>query len=363
MRHNPACLTSLSLALCFASCATPQLETPLPASVDVAREADLQRKFAFDYRKDQRLLLARVAYKLAVSGAELCAEKNTGITGFWIWSASQYTGDDAEIARRHYGLGDDTMVMDVVEESPAYASGLRLGDRLVTLADFPAAPISEELLTMVDANVRAAFQAHQPISVVVSRDGGLVPLRIPLVPACDYEVRVNRDEAVNASADGARIVVNTGLLSFVKSEPELALVLSHELSHNFLGHVESQQRNARIGAGIGLVLGAVIAGATGVNVGLFRTGSALGARAYSVEFEQEADYAALYVMRRAGYDLAGVAEFWRRVAAQDTRQISLSSTHPTTAERFVGIETTLKEIKAKEEADQPLVPNHKPRQP
>jgi len=88
-------------------------------------------------------------------------------------------------------------------------------------------------------------------------------------------------------------------------------------------------------------------------------GSALGARVYSVQFEQEADYAALYVMRRAGYDLAGVAEFWRRIAAQDTRQISLHSTHSTTAERFVAIETALKEIAAKEQAGQPLAPNAK----
>jgi predicted Zn-dependent protease len=184
-------------------------------------------------------------------------------------------------------------------------------------------------------------------------------LSISLEPACDYEAALNRDAAINAYADGERILVNTGMMNFVRSEKELALVLAHELSHNFLGHVDTQRQRTIVGGGLGLVLDVLIGATTGITPGLSRAGASLAQRVHSVQFEQEADYAGLYLMRRAGYDLTGVAEFWRRIATQDMRQISLRSTHPTSAERFVALETAIREIEAKERAGQPLVPNFK----
>ena len=193
MRQNSIRLTFLSIGLCFTGCATPQLETPISASAEVVREAELQRKFAFDYQKEQRLLLARVGYRLAVSGAGLCGERVTGMSGFWIWSAKQFSRDDAEIARRHYGLGDGMIVMDVIDGSAAYASGLRAGDHIVTLAGVTIPAVTDDLLRTVETKFRTAFREAQPISIVISRGEEAQTLSLSLVAACDYELRVNQD--------------------------------------------------------------------------------------------------------------------------------------------------------------------------
>lgn len=357
MKRNYAAFTLLCLGLCLAGCAKPQLETPLTVSAEVAREAELQRKYVIDQEKEQRILLGRTEYKLARAAAELCGMRLVGAGGFWTWSATEFADGTADIARRYHGLDDGLTVLDVFEDSSAYGSGLRAGDRIISMTGVAIPAVTGDVIAMIEANAKTAFTNKQPISIEVERSGERQTMSVSLEAACGYDAALNRDAAINAYADGERILVNTGMMNFVRSEKELALVLAHELSHNFLGHVAVQRQRTIVGGGLGLVLDVILGATTGISPGLSRTGAALAQRVHSVQFEQEADYAALYVMRRAGYDLAGVAEFWRRIAAQDTRQISLRSTHPTSAERFVAIETALKEIAAKEKAGEPLLPN------
>jgi Zn-dependent protease with chaperone function len=359
MNRTGGYVAIVTVSLCTISCASPQLQTPATVSAEVAREAELQRKYLLDLEKEQRIMLGRTEYKLARAAAELCGTRLVGAGGFWTWSAKEYPDETADIARRYYGLDDGLTVLDVFEDSSAYRSGLRAGDRIVSMTGVAVPAVTGDLIAMIEANAKTAFTNKEPISIEVERGGERQTLSLSLEAACGYEAALNRDSAINAFADGERIFVNTGMMNFVRSEKELALVLAHELSHNFLGHVSAQRRNTIVGGGLGLVLDVIIGASTGVTPGLSRAGAALAQRAHSIQFEQEADYAGLYLMRRAGYDLTGVAEFWRRIAAQDARQISLRSTHPTSAERFVAIETALKEIETKERAGQPLVPNFK----
>jgi Zn-dependent protease with chaperone function len=359
MKRKSAGFALLCLGLCLAACAGPQLQTPAPVSAEVAREIELQRKYVLDQEKEQRVLLARTEYKLARAAAELCGTRLVGAGGFWTWSAKQFPNETADIARRYYGLDDGLTVLDVFEDSSAYREGLRAGDRIRSITGVAISAVGSDVIAMIEANAKTAFTNKQPISIEIERGAERRAMSVSLEAACGYEAALNRDAAINAYADGERIFVNTGMMNFVRSEKELALVLAHELSHNFLGHVNAQRQRTIVGGGLGLVLDVLIGAATGITPGLSRTGAALAQRVHSVQFEQEADYAALYVMRRAGYDLAEVAEFWRRIAAQDARQISLRSTHPTSAERFVAIESALKEIDAKERAGQPLMPNFK----
>ena len=76
-------------------------------------------------------------------------------------------------------------------------------------------------------------------------------------------------------------------------------------------------------------------------------------------FEQEADYVGMYFMERAGYNSTGVADFWRRYAAESPKSVSKRTTHPTSPERFIAIERTHREIAHKKAAGQPLIPNLK----
>ena len=54
---------------------------------------------------------------------------------------------------------------------------------------------------------------------------------------------IDRSSSVNAYALGNNIIaVNLGLLSFVQSREEMALVLAHEMSHNILLHCENSMK-------------------------------------------------------------------------------------------------------------------------
>ena len=73
------------------------------------------------------------------------------------------------------------------------------------------------------------------ITELIMANKGLVPAR-PLL-------FIDRNESVNAYAIGGNVlVVNLGLISYINTREELALVIAHELSHNILNHTENAMR-------------------------------------------------------------------------------------------------------------------------
>jgi predicted Zn-dependent protease len=87
----------------------------------------------------------------------------------------------------------------------------------------------------------------------------------------------------------------------------------------------------------------------------------IGAGSYSQEFEAEADYVGLYIMANAGMPITDAPKFWRRMAAANPSDIKTSHTasHPSTSYRMVALEEAVKEISAKINNGEPLVPNMK----
>lgn len=152
-------------------------------------------------------------------------------------------------------------------------------------------------------------------------------------------------------------------MDFFKTDEEIALVFSHELAHNAMKHIDAKKKNAIVGGIFGFVLD-VAAAAAGVNTNgdFTRLASNAGASSYSVEFEQEADYVGLYFMAQAGYRIDEAPNFWRRMATSNSASITMKSSHPTAPERFLALETTVKEIKGKMASNQPLNPEMKPQQ-
>ena len=88
-------------------------------------------------------------------------------------------------------------------------------------------------------------------------------------------------------------------------------------------------------------------------------GTRLGGLAFSKDLEREADYMSLYMLERAGIDSSGAPAFWRRMAVEHSGSIRFARSHPTTAERFVSLEATHREIRAKRRAGRPLIPNRR----
>ena len=78
------------------------------------------------------------------------------------------------------------------------------------------------------------------------------------------------------------------MMNFVQNEEEIALVISHELAHNVMNHIDAKKTNAGLGMAIGLLLdiGAAVAGVN-TQGGFTDAGGKLGGQAFSVDFENE----------------------------------------------------------------------------
>lgn len=160
------------------------------------------------------------------------------------------------------------------------------------------------------------------------------------------------DKSVNAFSKDETVYVTTGMLGFLRSEDELALVLGHEMAHIILGHQGKKAGNSVLGA----IIGGAVGGALGVD--LKDAGMAAGRSTYSQSFETEADYLGMILAARAGYNVATAPALWRRMAMANPTAIhaSFGSTHPSSVERFLNLEAAAQEIERKRAASLPLVP-------
>ena len=197
-------------------------------------------------------------------------------------------------------------VLSAAETSPAAAAGIKAGDHLLTFNN-EAVPHTE---TAGWINRFVGNNGERPIRVLVRRDGVDEVRTVTPVMACAIPVELISDSSPNAFTTGDRIVIHTSIMRIARTDAQLALVLGHELAHANLGHLEKQRANQVLGwAGgaaidAGLILGRIWTG------GIFaRQFARTGERAFSVDFEREADYVGAYYAARAGYDLTGAEEF------------------------------------------------------
>jgi predicted Zn-dependent protease len=187
-----------------------------------------------------------------------------------------------------------------------------------------------------------------------------VELTVPPDTVCDYGLSAIKDDAVNAWADGKNVYITSAMLRFASDDDELAVVMSHEISHNAMRHMDAKKKNATLGAIFGAILD-IAAASQGVNTGGEFTNdmAAAASMAFSQDFEREADYVGLYVLARAGRPIANSPDFWRRMAEEAPGSIKFASSHPTTAERFVRLAKTVDEIERKRTAGALLLPEMK----
>jgi Zn-dependent protease with chaperone function len=355
---------TLCVAIALTGCATPRTQAPSVDSVAAAAEARKQQELVLESFLDTQSRLERVGVPILQAALPFCAEKRRYTTGAWFWIREAFPEDLRTVATTRFGAMKFVQVGIVREGSPAHAAGLEPGDVPVKVDDWTV-PLgaTDAYREFIDHLDNVLSQPHlSRITFTVRRREQLVEVTVVPVEICDYRLVVQRSDAKNAYADGERVVVFQGLMDFLDTDEELATVVSHEVAHNVMGHVEAKQVNAIVGGLFGLVLD-VAAAAVGVNTqGQFsKLGSNVGARTYSVEFEQEADYVGMYLMANAGYDERQAPNVWRKMAIQNPKAIAHRSSHPTTPERFLALEKTVGQIELKRQTGVPLVPEFKPR--
>lgn len=348
---------ALPLAFLAGGCATTTTRLAPVAPEVVAAEAERQRELAVATVSEQQRRLDDIAYPLLVAAAEFCEAEPR--SGYRAGSAAAFDGDWRAAAVAALDLSDTLSVIGVTDGSPAHAAGLRIGDRIQRIAGVgPFVGTSAgKRFNEVTASVLAPGMDRYVMAV--RRGSEELSLEIAPRPACPYGAHVTEEGELNAYADGKAVYITTTMMRFADDE-ELAVIVGHEIAHNAMDHLDAKRSNAIGGALLGAIADIAMAGA-GVNTGGYYTsqGAQTGALAFSQDFEREADYVGLYLMALAEYPFDEAATFWRHMAIAAPGSITMARTHPTTAERFVRLEQTVAEIRAKLESGEPLRPNMK----
>ncbi len=165
---------------------------------------------------------------------------------------------------------------------------------------------------------------------------------------CDYKISVDERPNLPANAyqsldkNGRPLIVFTpALIAQTRNNDELAFVMGHEAAHHIAGHIGKTQNNAALGA---ILLGAAAA-AAGVNGGVVdlavNTGAQIGSRAYSKNFELEADALGTVIAHKAGYNPVRGAEFFTRIPDPGDQ---FRGTHPPNADRMRIVQATAEKL-------------------
>ena len=356
MKH----LLKLSLVVILLSaCAAPMTVGPQGSRLEVRAEAEKQKEYTRrlmvkTFYEDARRL-DRITYPILKNNVALCGRRTVYDNGIRVWSAFSWPQEFYYTVHKMHGLDRGVSVYMTVNGSPADKAGIRTGDKILAVN-------GEEIFEGKDVLERyknALKKQHgKAVTFTVERQGVKLKYIVKPHKKCNFDVLyAMADKSINAYADGKNIYATKGMMDFAKDDLELALVMSHELGHNIMNHTDKKKSNAMIGGLLGLAID-LAAASSGVHTNAAGNLSRIGANSYSVEFEQEADYVGLYIMKRAGYEIDNVENLWRRFGAEVNSQgISIRTTHPAHAERYVAINKTIKEIKTKQRKGKAIMPN------
>lgn len=198
-----------------------------------------------------------------------------------------------------------------------------------------------------DASALPPFAGAQGFADVVARVEPVAEAecrRLRPGQNCDFRIIVDSRPDLPPNAyqtldDTGRPIIGftQGLIRAARNTDELAFVMGHEAAHHIAGHIPRAQANAAAGA----VVFAGLAVLTGGDASAVRSaqeiGAAVGARAYSKDFELEADALGTVITARAGFDPVRGAEFFNRIPDPGDRFLG---THPPNAERIAIVRRT-----------------------
>jgi hypothetical protein len=337
-----------SVALLGCASVEPRIALAIAEDGPLTGETQLQQDEAMRLLQARMERTHRVWHRLISANEQLCTARAPA-AGFLMHSLNSYPPELRDAAARNFRISADVHVDFVAPNSPAEAAGLRASDRIVKLngrdlrkgalnarADQPDRAVEEAA-----ALLNEALHSAGPIAVDVLRDGALQTIVFTPAMGCEYALEIVDEDKPNAVADGQRVVVTTGMLRFVQSERELAVVLGHELAHNALEHRQRGKQAARAGGPLNILIGAINGRRGGFGA------AARQAQETDLSFEREADYEGLYFAARAGYDTSGFEQFWRRFAAEYPTSTYVRESHPTSAERYLHLAAVNSEIAAK----------------
>lgn len=342
-----------------AGCAAPMTRTGAVSQDLVLSEQQKEQQLALRALLDQQRRLDSVAFPLLRSAVPFCGANTALRTGLRLGSVYTFKREWKEAARS-IGLGDTITIFGVAPGSGAARAELRPGDRVLRIGGTEFTPGSGALPAMLASVQDVARSSTKATQLAFVRNGHTESASVALDTVCAYTVTAVEADELNAFSDGQSVFVTSAMLRFV-TDDELSIVLSHEIAHNAMHHIDAKKKNTLLGGLLGAVVD-IAAAAGGVNTGgeFTKQGAQAGALVFSQDFEREADYVGLYIMALAGRPVDHAADFWRRMAMVNPKAIRFAYTHPTTAERAVRLEQWAAEVDRKVASSDPVRPEMKP---
>ena len=271
--------------------------------------------------------LERIAARLKSANADLCdnIEADIGVSTHTVYD---YPPELRSAARHFFKVGPDLSRRTVRTDSPAYAAGLRAGDKIIrintqSLTETP--PFTDPALSGIIADAQfheqldKLVQQNKSAELEYKRENKSSTVTLTPRAQCQLPVTLFFSENVNGHYINGEIWMTSGLLREVKEDAEVAYILAHEMAHALTdkGDYETAKRTAKI--------------------------------------ELEADRVGLILLARAGYDPSKLARFWaKQIDIFDGGEIS-SDTHPDLDQRAHNYALTLSYIQAAQNDDKALM--------
>jgi predicted Zn-dependent protease len=221
------------------------------------------------------------------------------------------------------------------------------------LGGFNLVSESEELRLGQELSQEIAKQGELVADPLINAEVNAVGSHLVAVsmrPDYPYTFYVLKKEEVNAFAiPGGHMYVHTGLILEADREAELAAVMAHEL-----GHAEKRHSTQQLSRYYGLsLITSVLLGENPSQTKQIVSGL-LGNMAimkYSRDAEREADWIAVHLLYRAGYDPLALADFFRKLKTMgESRPGALESlflSHPMTDDRIASVEAEVRRLTPK----------------
>jgi predicted Zn-dependent protease len=175
----------------------------------------------------------------------------------------------------------------------------------------------------------------------VERVGQRLLETIPGHPNVQFVI-VRGDSSINAGATFGQVAITSGMLNFLESDDEMAVVLGHELAHIEQGHVMKGTVSSLALNILATVLEARVPGAGQAAGGVGQ----LFLNHYTQTQEREADDVGLRYAYEAGYDPRVAAGVQERMAVEVPQSMSAGyfDTHPSSVERAVAARHEAEEL-------------------
>ena len=344
------------IPLALISCAQPQSQLPEYSQNLTEKEQSIQNQLFADSYLNTYIPFSNLGTDILFKASELC-EQEDRIFGLGLILANEHSAFEKirEEVNNSLDLGSKLKIISTGKDTPAARAGMLAGD---TILEINGKQINGGKDAYQNYAKQISNEFQEKYTIKVLREGEFKNFDVKSEERCRFNFVVDLDNnTFNAFANGEIMVFSLRMAKWLMTdETGAAIVFAHELGHNANKHVQDKMDNAAAGALLGLLFGAYV----GLPQDMMDLGMNIGASAYSIEYENEADYLSMYILALSDYDLDKAVEFWRRFAIEVPNSIySTGGSHPSTSERFLRMEATIKEIKNKIKMNQPLTPSYK----